>query len=210
MARRSVLPERSKPKWLDLKRVAGGGCLVVGLDGFNGRLEPARAPQPLTLGTVSVAAGAIDDAGVLAVVAPFDGAAHGCGAAVLDGPHQAPLMQGQGMRVPVGGAVLSKDVGQLQSWRGHAGPLRCGGLGLGSGLAAEALSGLQLIQRTLGLGDELRRDGGIAGGGVDAAVAEQYLNDPDVGAVLPQVRGEAIAQAVDGDAFAQAGAFGGI
>src|ERR1017187_6393473 len=90
MARRSGLPERSKPRWLDLKRVAGGGCLVVGLDGFNGRLEPARAPQPLTLGTVSVAAGAIDDAGVLAVVAPFDGAAHGCGAAVLDGPPTLP------------------------------------------------------------------------------------------------------------------------
>ena len=36
-------------------------------------------------------------------------------------------------------------------------------------------------------------DGGIAGGGVDAAVAEQYLNDPDVGAVLQQVRGEAMA-----------------
>ena len=46
---------------------------------------------------------------------------------------------------PVGGAVLSKDVGQLQSWLGHAGPPGCG-LGLGSGLAAEALSGLQLVQ----------------------------------------------------------------
>ena len=102
-------------------------------------------------------------------------------------------MQGQVMRVPVDGAVLSKDVGQLQSWRGHAGPLRGCGLGLGSGLAAEAHSGLQLVQRTLGLADELRRDGGIAGGGVDAAVAEQYLNDPDVGAVLQQVRGEAMA-----------------
>src|ERR1017187_7051379 len=116
MARRSGLPERSKPKWLDLKRVAGGGCLVVGLDGFNGRLEPARAPQPLTLGTVSVAAGAIDDAGVLAVVAPFDGAAHGCGAAVLDGPHQAPVMQGQGMRLPVGGTVLSMSANSRVGW----------------------------------------------------------------------------------------------
>jgi len=27
-------------------------------------------------------------------------------------------MQGQGVGLPVGGAVLSKDVGQLQGWRG--------------------------------------------------------------------------------------------
>jgi hypothetical protein len=38
----------------------------------------------------------------LAVVAPFDGAAHGSGTAVHDGLHQAVVMQGQGMRVPVG------------------------------------------------------------------------------------------------------------
>jgi hypothetical protein len=29
------------------------------------------------------------------------------------------LMQGQGMSLPVSGAVLSKDVGQLQGWRRH-------------------------------------------------------------------------------------------
>jgi hypothetical protein len=86
-------------------------------------LYPAFPRQALALGTIPVAAGAIDDARVLAVVAPFDGAAQGCGAAVLDGPHQTPLMPGQGMRVPVGGAVLSKDVGQLQAWRGHTGLL---------------------------------------------------------------------------------------
>ena len=84
---------------------------------FGGALpEPVRAGQPLTLGTMAVAAGAIDDAGVLAVVAPFDGAAQRGGTAVLDGPHHSMLMQGQGMRLPVGGAVLSKDVGQLQGW----------------------------------------------------------------------------------------------
>ena len=66
------------------------------------------------------------------------------------------------MRLAVGVAMLSKDVGQLQGWLGHAGPLGCG-LGFGFGFAAEALSGLQLIQGTLGLADELRRDGGVAG-----------------------------------------------
>ena len=61
-------------------------------------------------------AGAIADVRVLAVVAPFDSTAHHRGAAGLDGLHQAMLMQGQRVRLPVGGAVLSKDVGQLQRW----------------------------------------------------------------------------------------------
>jgi hypothetical protein len=42
---------------------------------------------------------------MLAVVTPFDGAAHGGRAAVLDGLHQAVLMPGQGMLLPVGRAV---------------------------------------------------------------------------------------------------------
>jgi hypothetical protein len=142
-----------------------------------------RAPQTLTLGTVAVAAGAIDDAGMFAVVAPFDSAAQGRGAAVLDGPHPAPRMQRTVMRLPVRGSVLSEDVGQLQGWLRHAGPLRRGP-GFGFGFAAQALAGLQLIQRALGVANELRRDSGVAGGGVDAAVAQQHLDDADVGAVL--------------------------
>jgi hypothetical protein len=42
---------------------------------------------------------------MLAVVTPFDGTAHGGRAAVLDGLHQAVLMPGQGMLLPVGRAV---------------------------------------------------------------------------------------------------------
>jgi hypothetical protein len=146
-------------------------------------LQPVRAGQPLTFGAMPLAARAIDDTRVLAVVAPFDSTAQSGGTAVLDGPHQAQLMPGQGMRLPVRGTVLSKDVGQLQGWLGQVGPLGCG-LGLGFGLAAEALAGLHLIQRTLGLGDELRRNGGVAGSSVDAAVAQQHLDDANVGAVL--------------------------
>ena len=56
---------------------------------------------------------------VLAAVAPFDSTAHGRGAAGLDGLHQAMLMQGQRVGLPIGGAVLSKNVGQLQGWRSH-------------------------------------------------------------------------------------------
>ena len=53
---------------------------------------------------------------VLAVVAPFDDTAHGRSPAGFDSLHDAVVMQGQGMCLPVDGAVLSKDVGQLQGW----------------------------------------------------------------------------------------------
>ena len=59
------------------------------------------------------------DMRLLAAVAPFDRTAQRLGAASLDGLHQAMLIQGQGMCLAVGGAVLSKDAGQLQSWPGH-------------------------------------------------------------------------------------------
>ena len=53
---------------------------------------------------------------VLAVAAPFDNASQRRRPASLDGLHQAMLMQRQRVGLPVGGAMLSKDVGQLQSW----------------------------------------------------------------------------------------------
>src|SRR5947208_7611001 len=82
-------------------------------------LEPLFAGRPLALGAVAVAAGAIADVRELAVVAPFDDAAQSRRAAGLDGLHQTMLMQGQRVSLPVGGAVLSKDVGQLGGWPGH-------------------------------------------------------------------------------------------
>jgi len=58
--------------------------------------------------------------GELAVVAPFDDAAQRRRTAGFDGLHQAVLVQGQGMSLPVRRAILSKDVGQLQGWFGHS------------------------------------------------------------------------------------------
>ena len=87
---------------------------------FGGALlQPLGAGQALALGAVPVAARAVDDMRVLAVVAPFDGTAQGGRATGLNGLHQLVLMQGQSVGLPVGGAVLSKDVGQLQGWLGH-------------------------------------------------------------------------------------------
>ena len=91
---------------------------VVGGQQFGlSLLQPLGARQPLTLGTVPVAAGAIVGMRVLAVVAPFDDTAQFRSSAGFDGMHQTLLIRGHRVGLPVGGAVLSKDVGQLQGWR---------------------------------------------------------------------------------------------
>src|SRR4051812_2541296 len=77
-------------------------------------LQPFGARQALALGTVPVAAGAIVSVLVLAVVAPFFDMAQLRSPAGFDGMHQAVLIQEHRMRLPVGGTVLSKNVGQLQ------------------------------------------------------------------------------------------------
>lgn len=81
-------------------------------------LEPFLARRSLALGAVAVPAGAVLRMRVLAAVAPFDYTAQRGSAAGFDGLHQPMLVQGQGMGLPVGRAVLSKDVGQLQGWPG--------------------------------------------------------------------------------------------
>ena len=44
---------------------------------------------------------------------------------------------------------------------------------------------------------------------VDPAMAEQYLNDPCIGAALEKMRGKRMAQGMGGDAFGDAGVFRG-
>src|SRR5664279_6299867 len=69
---------------------------------------------------MAVPAGAIPGVRELALVAPFDHTAQQRGTAGFDGLHDPVVMQGQRVGSPVGGAVLSKDVGQLQGWlRAH-------------------------------------------------------------------------------------------
>ncbi len=67
--------------------------------------DPGGAGKGLTLGAVAVAAGAIAEAAVAAVVALLDLAAEGGGAAVLDRRHGAALGGGQG-----GGETLAESV----------------------------------------------------------------------------------------------------
>ena len=52
----------------------------------------------------------------------------------------------------------------------------------------------QPVERTGGCADGSRRDGDITGSGIDAAMAQQGLNDASVHAAFQQVGGEAVAQ----------------
>ncbi|MGA8481810.1 MAG: hypothetical protein WB696_27915, partial [Chthoniobacterales bacterium] len=60
------------------------------------------------------------------------------------------------------------------------------------------------------LTDQTGTDSGIMRRGLDVAVAQQRLNNANVGALLEQVRGEAMAQGVYGNAFGQPGPAGGF
>ncbi len=66
------------------------------------------------------------------------------------------------------------------------------------------------VERADGLGDGVGRDCGVACGGIDPAVAEQFLDEPDIGAVFQQVGGETVAQGMDGDALVESGGAGGF
>ena len=87
---------------------------------------------------------------VLALVAPFDHTAQQRSAAAFDGLNDTVVMQGRRVSLPVGGAVLSKDVGQLHGWRGHQRLARLveavAGLAGGSSLS----SGLRVAATTCG------------------------------------------------------------
>src|ERR1017187_1377549 len=102
-------------------------------------------------------------------------------------------MQGQGMSLPVRRAILSKDVGQLQSW-------------LRQGLRPEfafAAVAIQVVERADGGGHGVRAHLGVTRGGLDAAVAEQDLNDTDIRTVFQQVSAKTVAQGVDRHPLAQ-------
>jgi len=107
-------------------------------------LEPVFARQALALGAVAdpegTPAGAVLNVSVLAVAAPFDAAAQFRRTAGFTGVHQTVLMQRQRVSLPVRWAILSKDVGPLQSWLGQ-------GLRLAFAFAAPSGVAIQLVER---------------------------------------------------------------
>src|SRR5438552_8286179 len=145
---------------------------------------------------MTVAAGPIAGVRVVAVVAPFDNAAQRRSAAGLDGLHQAMLMQRQRVGLSVGGAVLSKDVGQLQGWLSQ-------GLRPGFAFAGPSSVATQVVERADGSGHHLWAHLGVTRRGLDAAVAEQDLNDTDIRSVFQEMGAKTVTQGVDSNPFAQ-------
>jgi hypothetical protein len=90
------------------------------------------------------------------------------------------------------------------SGTGHSG-------GTGSSGAHVAVSGRrrhlqpQAIERARRAADRAGRDVCVACPGMQAAVAEQRLDDADVGAVLEQMSGEAVPQRMHGHALVESG-----
>ena len=122
------------------------------------------------------------------------------------------LIQGQGMCLAVGGAVLSKDVGHLQKgWRYHGSALGFAldfALGFAFGLQWGFV--IERIERAGGGGDHPWGHRRVTGGSVDAAMPQQDLDDADVGAVFQQVSGETVPQGMGGHLLAQSGAGYGV
>jgi hypothetical protein len=143
--------------------------------------QPLRSRRPLTLRTMAVSARVVGDAGKPAVTA-LDVAAERRRAARRDRADHAPLdaPEMSGVRPFVSLAMVAEDVGQFER-RPRRHPL-----------SRRRHLQRQSIQRTGGLGDDLRRDARVARRRRQILVAEQNLNDADVDAALQEVGGEAV------------------
>src|SRR5213593_2516904 len=110
------------------------------------------------------------------------------------------LIQGQGMCLAVGWAVLSKDVGHLQKGRRYHGSA----LGFAFGLLLGFV--IECIEWAGGGGDHPWGHRRVTGGSVDAAMPQQNLDDADVGAIFQQMSGATVPQGMGGHLLAQSGA----
>jgi len=106
-------------------------------------------------------AGVISVAGSIAVIAFFEMATEGRGAADLDGSHYAQLRERKRVSFPVGSAISSKDVGHFQSGPRH--PLL-------PGLLLRFVS--QSVEWALGGRNDMRRYSDVARRGFDAAMTQ--------------------------------------
>ncbi|HZL55929.1 MAG TPA: hypothetical protein VFC21_02540 [Bryobacteraceae bacterium] len=136
------------------------------------------------------------------------------GTARFDVVHQPELMERQSVLLAVSRAVEAEDAGHLEGGPGHGGYWPSAGFGsvffragrrvLSGGFFRARSSGLAMADRVRGV------TAVIAGGGVDAAVAQQHLNGAGIGSVLQQVSRETMAQSMRSDAFFDAGHAAGV
>src|SRR5215472_4038133 len=110
---------------------------VLGIQKFGAAfLEPFRAGERLTFGTVSIRARVVSIALMATPVTPFEMTAKNSGATDLDRRHDATLRDGERAIVPLAivGTVAAEDVRHLEFWALHPARrsemLRCGGFRL--------------------------------------------------------------------------------
>ena len=139
--------------------------------------EPLRPSQALAFGAMPVPAAIVGDADLAAVGTPLGMAAEHRRAASLDSAHDAtlPVGQGRGVLGAIGGAVAAEDIRHLE--RGLHGECSAG----------RRYREAEAIQRAGGVGDQVCGDLGVACRGGQPGVAQQHLDDADVGADLEQV-----------------------
>ena len=166
--------------------------------------QPLGPGQGLAFGAMTVAAGVVDRPLVSALIALFQVAAQGGGATAFDGSHDPLVFPRQGVLLPVGGAVLADDVGDLV---GRPRPGRAGVQDSGHGGTSGRwqVGEIEQVQRTLGRVQGLAGQVQVPGGGSDGGMAHQDLDGAQIDAGLEQVGGEAMAQHVDAAALADTG-----
>ena len=159
--------------------------------------KPLRPRHALTLRAMAVAAGIVGDARHAAVVARLDVTTErGC-ATRNDRAHHAPFDAAQmsGVGQTIGVAMPTQNVSDLEA---NARPAPCHGR-----LTGRSDFQAQTIERALGRADRMGRDLRVARRRRQIVVAEQNLDDPDVGSVLQQMRREAVAQRMQSNALRQ-------
>jgi hypothetical protein len=137
-----------------------------------------------------------------AAFAARDMAAERRGAAALDRRHRLQLAETDmaGIGMAPGGAVLAENVRDFQPGASHR-RRRLPGCLLPPWLVRLQLARLgfagladELVDRARHRGDAAGRHAGVMRRGLQPVMAEQSLDQPDVGAMLEQMRGEAVPQ----------------
>jgi hypothetical protein len=146
------------------------------------RFEPALRSTALTLRAMPVAAGVVGDLGMLTRFTAQHMSTERRAAALLDRGHDLALTQAQvrALRLPPGWPMGTEDIRDLQGGTPHGGGLR----------------GVQGLQRTDHLAQNLGGHLGIQRRGVELLVPEQDLDHADVHLLLQKVRGETVSQRV--------------
>src|SRR4051812_2475306 len=153
---------------------------------------------------MAVATGVVSDPAVTALLAALDMAAERGRATLLDRRHHLELIEAHmsGIGLPPLGPMAMEDVRDLQPRAAHGRRLVSGSWSL-PGQRREP------VQRAGHAADRGVGDTRVKGGGVELGVAEQNLNDPDVGVLFQQMRGEAVPQRMRRYPLLDSGGFGG-